>query len=188
MDKLRYRLPAGVWITGVVLLLFALVVDSAIAKDMAALLAQNRVTTFTAIDIPCELINEGVTVEDDVTGITYIKGEIFKGVTQSDNELFNGTSYIVVDTEIDQETGDGTVWVTTIAYPEGIDGSFIAPGQGKITAEGPSVSHRGYGTRELEGLRIRFDVRAAEDPGPLPCEPLFPPVELEGVIIELPSQ
>jgi hypothetical protein len=171
-----------------VLLLFTLVVDSAIAEDMAALLAQNRVTRFTAIDASCELINEGVTIEDDDAGIAYTEGEIYKGVTLSDNDLLNGTSYIVVDTMMDQETGDSKVWVTSFFYPEGVDGNFIAPGQGTVTAEGPSVSHRGHGTGELEGLRIRFDVQGAQDPGSLPCEPLFPPVELEGVIIDLPTQ
>jgi hypothetical protein len=190
MGKLRHKLPAGIWIwiTGAVLLLIMLVTDSVIAEDRAALLAQNRVTKFTAIDASCELINEGVTTTNDDTGITHIKGEIYKGITVSDNELFNGTSYIVVDTEMDQETGESKVWVTSIFYPEFVDGSFIAPGQGVVTAEGPSVSHRGHGTGELAGLRIRFDVRAAQEPGTLPCEPLFPPAQLEGVIIDLPTQ
>jgi hypothetical protein len=113
-------------------------------------------------------------------------GEVYKGITESDNELIAGTSYIIVDTETDQETGDSKIWVTAFFYPALIEGTWIVPGNGEITSEGASINHRGHGVRDLQGLRIRFEVLEPEDPGTPPCEPLFPPVQLEGVIIDLP--
>jgi hypothetical protein len=161
-------------------------IDSPKADVGLGVPAFSRVTSFTALDITCEVIDEGVTSVDDDQGIAYSEGEIYEGIIISDNELINGTRYIVIDHEIDQETGDDKVWVTGFFYPDAVDGVWIVPGEGEITTQGPDVRHRGHGTRELEGMRIRFTVRGAAELETPPCEPLFPPVEFEGVIIELP--
>ena len=180
---------------GTLLILF-LVVSSVTAGEEASdspkahvgfgVPAFSRVTSFTAIDLTCEVIDEGTTSVDDDQGVSYSEGEIYKGIIISDNELINGTRYIMIDHEIDQETGDDKVWVTGFFYPDAVDGTWIVPGEGEITAQGPDVHHRGHGTRELDGLRIRFKVRGAAELETPPCEPLFPPVEFEGIIIELP--
>ncbi len=187
MFKRKRFLPI-LLLTAAAAYLITLVTDTALADDLHALLVQNRVTEFTALDASCAMINEGESIVDDDAGVVYSRGTIYKGAIVAANPMLQGTSYIVVDTVEDQESGETDVWVTTFLYPDLVDGAFIFPGKGTITADGPNVSHRGHGIGELAGLRIRVTAHApTEDPGDLPCDPLFPPVQLDGVIIELPS-
>lgn len=187
MFNRNYVLPVLLLIAGVGLL-FTVRTDTAFAIDLRALLAQNRVTEFTAFDGSCELVREAETIVDDDAGIVYGRGEIYRGALVSDNPMINGHSYIVLDYEEDQESGERKVWVTSFFYPDAVDGAFILPGEGTVTADGPSVSHRGHGIGELDGLRIRVTAHEPTAEPELPCEPLFPPVQIDGVIIETVNQ
>lgn len=175
-------------LVGIASLVFFLGVDTTLASDLQSWFAQGRVTEFTAFDGSCELVSEAETVVDDDAGVIIGRGEIYRGALVSDNPMINGHSYIVLDYVEDQETGEREVWVTSFFYPDAVDGAFILPGKGTVSADGPYVEHRGHGIGELDGLRIRATAHVpSEEPGELPCEPLFPPVQIDGVIIEKPG-
>ena len=174
---------------GIAALVVTIFANTAFAADLRSRLAQNRVTEFTAFDGSCELVSEAETVVDDDAGVIYGRGEIYRGALISDNPMINGHSYIVLDYVEDQESGDREIWVTSFFYPDAVDGAFILPGKGTLTADGPRVEHRGHGIGELDGLRIRATAHVpTEEPADLPCEPLFPPVQIDGVIIETPNR
>lgn len=160
--------------------LLLLGVDSVTAHDKG----NDRLAQFTAIDTSCELVSEGTTTVD-AEGVTHVEGEIYKGIVISDNPLMAGTSYIVVDSVIKPDSNIIRLWVTAFFYPDAVQGTWIAPGQGQVSPEALLVRHSGRGTRDLRKALIKFHVRFADvDPASLPCEPVIPPAALKGVIID----
>jgi hypothetical protein len=153
-------------------------VDFSVADD-----DDDRATKFTAIDFACEKVQDGA-VTVDPEGVIHIEGDIFKGIVVSDNTLIAGTSLTVADAVIEPNSDVTQLWVTAFYYPNAVQGTWIAPGQGQASPEGLRVRHSGHGTRALRKSLIRLIAQTASDFGTPPCEPVLPPTELKGVIIK----
>ncbi|NJN84858.1 MAG: hypothetical protein HC802_22940 [Caldilineaceae bacterium] len=145
-------------------------------------------------DLPCEPVGPVVSLDGVILSDLAKDGDVLAvefsdidaacpdgSVVISDEPLDAGRSEIAVSPE-----PDGLFFTVEAAqYPEAVpNGTWVTPGVGADASDGGfSVVHDGYGTGDLDGGRMIYIVHPAADTSNLPCEPVGPVVDREGVII-----
>jgi hypothetical protein len=122
----------------------------------------NEAIQFEAIDFACAGGNIIVSLEPLVAGMSIVEVE-----------FIDARKFLV----------DATFFPT--AFP---GSTWVLPGRGHILPDGFVVHHRGVGTGELEGGRIRLKVVPVDVEPPPGCVLVGPVVLLDGVIIFPPGQ
>lgn len=91
-------------------------------------------------------------------------GELKEGNTCGDpSEYVDGTSIIVANWNLDTASGDGTMWGTTDLALTAFDGGWHETWVAKFDGGMWSGWGVGRGFGDLQGMKIRFDVRLLPD-------------------------
>ncbi len=94
-------------------------------------------------------------------GVLHVRGSMSAYDTESDSELYQGVTSIVVNYNLDLATMQGRMWGTSHLEVTGYDGGFDGTWVGWFTDTGWAGRGLAHGFGELTGYQARYDLHAA---------------------------